>query len=108
VLPESISRDGDAAIVIEWADGKKTLWTASQLRAICPCATCREKKRKPEPSKTSGPIALPVLKAAEAAPLGIQSMRPAGSYAYNIGFTDGHSSGLFQLTLLHEGPQAAS
>ncbi|WP_145384069.1 DUF971 domain-containing protein [Stieleria neptunia] len=104
ILPESIARDGESAIVITWTDGKVTRLTARQLRQACPCATCREKKRADEsadetPSKS---LTLPVLKAEEARPLTITSMRPVGSYAYNIAFSDGHSSGLFPLTMLHE------
>jgi DUF971 family protein len=105
ILPESISRDGEAAIVIEWSDGSKTRWTAGQLRERCPCATCREKRRgNKDDAVESKPLGLPVLSAAEARPLTIASMRPVGSYAYNIGFSDGHSSGLFQLGMLHKGP----
>ncbi|MCO8121743.1 DUF971 domain-containing protein [Stieleria sp. TO1_6] len=103
VLPESISRDGDSTIVISWTDGRQTRCTASQLRAICPCATCREKKRaKLDDAGAGKPIGLPVLKAAEAQPLTITAMRPVGSYAYNIAFSDGHSSGLFQLSTLYD------
>ncbi len=104
ILPDAIARDGDAAIIITWTDGQTTRWTAAQLRAVCPCATCREKKRGAAESDTpSAPKMLPVLSAEEARPLTIASMRPVGSYAYNIGFSDGHSSGLFQLTMLREG-----
>lgn len=107
ILPESIMRDGETAIVIRWNDGSSTRWTAAQLRDRCPCATCREKKREQDADESESapkPIALPVLSAAEARPLTIESMRPAGSYAYNIGFSDGHSSGLYQLAVLHQGP----
>lgn len=104
ILPESISRDGDAAIVIQWSDGTKTRWTAAALRKSCPCATCREKRREGDASEPPKPLGLPVLSAAEARPLTIASMRPVGSYAYNIAFSDGHSSGLFQLQMLHKGP----
>lgn len=106
VLPETIARDGDSAIAITWSDGRITRWTASALRSNCPCATCREKKRAAEAEPESNLLAgLPVLSAAEAQPLTITSMRPVGSYAYNIAFSDGHSSGLFQLTILHAGPE---
>ena len=44
---------------------------------------------------------LPVLSAAEAQPLRIDSMQPVGSYAYNIAFSDGHSSGIFTMKMLH-------
>ncbi|MFG0261975.1 MAG: DUF971 domain-containing protein [Novipirellula sp. JB048] len=102
--PVGISREGDSVIQIQWDDGTSTRWTVAQLRAACPCATCREKKRgeaKKEASEaTKGALNLPVLSAAEARPLRIESMRPVGSYAYQISFSDGHSSGIFPLHLL--------
>ncbi|QDT02811.1 hypothetical protein K227x_11890 [Rubripirellula lacrimiformis] len=109
-VPESIQRDGDTGITITWNDGSATAWTNSQLRKACPCATCREKKRglAEKAKDTSGPIGLPVLSAAEAKPLRIDSMRPVGSYAYNIAFSDGHDSGIFPFVLLHEGPDGAA
>ncbi|KAA5541100.1 DUF971 domain-containing protein [Roseiconus nitratireducens] len=103
-MPEAISRDGEAAIVIQWSDGTSTRWTASELRKVCPCATCRERKRSDQKGSESPAtsLGLPVLSAAEARPLTIASMRPVGSYAYNIAFSDGHSSGLFPLAMLHD------
>ena len=99
--PTSISRDGNSAIQIVWSDGRATRWTATALRDACPCATCREKNKKSdEPAAPT--LGLPVLSAAEAQPLSIASMRPVGNYAYNIGFSDGHSSGLFTLEMLYE------
>ncbi|MEM6473968.1 MAG: DUF971 domain-containing protein [Planctomycetota bacterium] len=102
-MPTAIVREGEFAIVISWSDGSRTRWTAAELRSRCPCATCREKKRAAN-DVAAKPVGLPVLSAAEAQPLTITGMRPAGAYAYNIAFSDGHSSGLFQMSLLHEGP----
>ncbi|MGB7323461.1 MAG: DUF971 domain-containing protein [Rubripirellula sp.] len=106
LVPLSIDRDGDTTIVIKWSDDTVTRWATPQLRKACPCATCREKKRgEAEKADAKGKFAgLPVLSAAEARPLTIQSMRPVGSYAYNIAFSDGHGSGIFPFVLLHEGP----
>ena len=104
--PIDLQRDGDAGISIQWSDDSSTHWTAKQLRDACPCATCREKKRAGEKSSDAPGkmLGLPVLSAAEARPLAITSMRPVGAYAYNISFSDGHSSGIFQLSMLHHGP----
>jgi DUF971 family protein len=44
--------------------------------------------------------ALPVLSIAETMPLDIVLMHPVGNYAYNIHFSDGHSSGIFTFELL--------
>lgn len=104
--PVGIERDGDTAIKISWDDQTSTRWTAAQLRKACPCATCREKRRGEEDKDSKATsIGLPVLSAAEAKPLRIESMRPVGTYAYNINFTDGHSSGIFQLAMLYQGPE---
>ena len=102
--PVSIRRDGDSAIVITFDDEKEVRWTATELRKACPCATCREKKRadeekQAEQGKTS--ILLPVLSAAEARPVAISSMNPVGHYGYNVGFTDGHNSGIFLFDVLY-------
>ena len=102
--PVSIRRDGDTAIVITFDDEKEVRWTATELRKACPCATCREKKRADDEEKSeqgSKAMLLPVLSAAEARPVGISSMTPAGHYGYNVGFTDGHNSGIFQFDVLY-------
>ncbi|TWU60940.1 DUF971 domain-containing protein [Crateriforma conspicua] len=95
--PTEIRRDGEAAICIVWSDQQTTRWTAKELRDLCPCATCREKQRASDldSSSATGPIALPVLSAAEARPLTIVAMHPVGTYAYNIAFSDGHNSGIY-------------
>ena len=103
--PTGIQRDGDAAIEIAWDDQSSTRWTAAQLRKACPCATCREKRRgQDNEDQSSGKRGLPVLSAVEAVPLRIESMRPVGTYAYNIAFSDGHTSGIFQFEMLYRGP----
>jgi DUF971 family protein len=103
--PTSITRDDSGAIVIQWDDATQTRWTVPQLRKTCPCATCREKKRAAVEAPPK-PTMLPVISAAEARPLKIESMRPVGNYAYNIAFSDGHNSGLFTLAMLRSGYDA--
>ncbi len=100
ITPVAIRRDGESAIEIQWSDGATICWTAGELRKACPCATCREKRRADESAVTTQPRMLPVLKAEEARPLKIETMQPVGTYAYNIGFTDGHSSGLYTFAML--------
>ncbi|TWU18205.1 DUF971 domain-containing protein [Allorhodopirellula heiligendammensis] len=107
--PTAIERIGDTGIRILWSDGQTTQWTAQQLRDVCPCATCREKRGKLHGDATSDasaktppsrPLGLPVLSAAEAQPTRIEGMQPVGTYAYNIAFSDGHHSGLFTFARL--------
>ena len=79
VQPVGLERDGNSAITINWSDGVETKWTTAQLRKICPCATCREKRKGKQNESVAGTengIALPVLTAAEAQPLAIVGMKP--------------------------------
>lgn len=102
-VPVSIQRDGDDRIVITWSDQHVSRHTAIQLRKACPCASCREKKRSgKEKDNDHRSAALPVLTAAEAKPLTIEGMRPVGTYAYSISFSDGHSSGIYPFAMLRE------
>ena len=45
---------------------------------------------------------LRVLSPAEAMPIEILKMNPVGNYAYNIQFSDGHTSGIFTFALLRQ------
>jgi DUF971 family protein len=83
---------------ITWSDGIVREYAVRELRDKCPCATCREKRNAPPPPATS----LPILSAAEAAPLRISAMNPVGRYAYGIEFSDGHDTGIFTLESLRE------
>lgn len=105
VQPTALSLTADNRLSIEWSDGQTRQYTFKELRDNCPCATCREKRgMPPEPPKGSGQgmMLLPVLSAAEARPLTIAGMKPVGSYAYSIQFSDGHDTGIYTLEFLRE------
>ncbi len=97
--PTDLKLTETRSVEITWSDGAKLIYSFGELRNACPCATCREKKRA-EATKPKG--LLQVLSAAETVPLTVTHMRPVGNYAYNINFSDGHSSGLFTMDLLRE------
>ena len=80
---------------IEWSDGQIRDVAPDELRKSCPCASCREQKKSP-PAATL----LPILEPAETRPLSVVRMAPVGSYAYHIGFSDGHDTGIYTLELL--------
>ena len=104
IYPTRLERIGDHELLIEWSDGQRRQYRLAELRQHCPCATCREQHggtaEKPPP-----PL-LPVLTLAEARPLTIAAMRPVGSYAYSIAFSDGHDTGIYTFELLRELGQA--
>lgn len=100
-LPTGIRRvsaaGGADAIEIEWSDGIRTRYAPRLLRDACPCATCREKRTAPAPLG-----GLTVLRPEELVPLAVTGMHPVGQYAYSIGFTDGHDTGIYTLEYLRE------
>jgi DUF971 family protein len=98
-VPVGLKQLDDRSLEITWNDGVHLEYTPMMLRNACPCATCKEKKRA-EAAKPKG--LLNVLSEAETIPLTVVQMRPVGNYAYNIIFSDGHSSGLFTMELLRE------
>ena len=101
--PTTLSLTPDATLQISWSDGSLREYGFQELRDHCPCASCRELQRNPpEPSP------LPILSPEEAQPLTIKSMDPVGNYAYSIAFSDGHDTGIYQLTLLLELGRAIS
>ncbi len=101
--PTSLERT-ERGLRIQWSDGQVREYSARELRDGCPCATCREKQNAAPPPPTQ----LTVLSPEEARPLRIEGMRPAGSYAYAIQFSDGHNTGLFTLDRLREMGQVVS
>ena len=96
LVPTGLRIDNDGSLLIAWSDDHERRYAVRKLRDACPCATCREKLRAAE----TKPKGLPILKPEETLPLTIQGMRPVGSYAYNISFSDGHHSGIYTLELL--------
>lgn len=102
-IPVGLTKqDNGRALEIRWSDGWCQPLTARQLRDHCPCATCREKKVADRKKTDSGVRSLQILSAAELQPLTVVQMTPAGNYAYNIHFSDGHTSGVYTLEYLRE------
>ncbi len=90
-IPTQIqSKEGDIRIV--WDDGHQSRYIARDVRLACRCAACvdewtHEYRINPD---TVPPTVKP------------RSMEPVGSYALQITWSDGHSSGLFTYDYLRE------
>jgi len=94
-VPVELSLTDDAHLRIIWSDGGVRQYGFEELRENCPCASCREQRRNPQEASL-----LPILSEAETVPLRIEQMNPVGNYAYSIRFSDGHDTGIYQLSLL--------
>ena len=93
--PTALRLDDETTLIITWDNGTTTDYSVRKLRDICPCATCREKRRTPV-----NPEELTILTPEETQPLRIGRMHPVGNYAYAIEFSDGHDTGIFTLDFL--------
>lgn len=98
VYPRSLARPAEGVVRITWSDGQTRDYRARELRDACPCASCREKRG----AAPASPSSLTVLSLAETQPLGVETMRPVGNYAYAIYFSDGHKNGIFTFAHLRE------
>ncbi len=102
--PTELNLTAENRLRIAWNDGSQREYSARELRDHCPCASCREQRRS---TSETGDL-LPVLSSAELQPLRIMDMQPVGNYAYTIKFSDGHDTGIFQLSLLGQLGQPVS
>ena len=97
VYPVGLERVDETTVRLQWSDGVEQTLTGEELRAHCPCATCREKRSTPPPN----PLELPIV--GDSPAVGAQaivSMRPVGNYAYQVTFGDSHDTGIFTFELL--------
>ena len=97
------------SLVVHWSDGVQQSIKFRKLRDCCPCAHCVDKRTRSAEPQSDLPNAEPekpkslqlnVLSANQLKPLDISAMKPVGNYAYNIEFSDGHSSGLYPFAFL--------
>ncbi len=99
VIPTKLELADQDRLQVTWSDGTVRHVMIRELRDNCPCATCREKHAAP-PSST--PTQLHILADADVQPVRIATMKPVGNYAYSIGFSDGHNTGIYTLESLRE------
>jgi len=90
--PRIIRRSDPNIVEVEWTDGRKTVYTPAQLRALCPCAGCV--------SETTGvrmndPASVP-------ADLRQSDLAMVGNYAITMRFSDGHHTGIYTFEYLRE------
>jgi len=91
--PEHIAISKSKGIKIDWKDGHRSDYALAYLRDECPCATCTgshgTEPRKSNYSQPASPFPMfqPALK--------MLAVEPAGGYAIKIGWSDGHSSGIY-------------
>jgi len=95
-----------AGVDIVWSDGHASHYDFVYLRDLCPCALCNDERSKkeavtsamgaPSTATVSSSAVLPMFKPKPRA----QSAATVGSYAIQITFSDGHSTGIYSFDYL--------
>ena len=81
----------EQTLTVAWADGHLSVYSYEGLRRACPCAECRGGHGSMSAPVDPVVFHLPGLMTHE-----IRELRPAGHYALQIVWADGHSSGLWR------------
>lgn len=87
-------------VAITWSDGHTSRYDFVYLRDQCPCAVCNDERTKKETMSANAPAAspLPMFKPRATA----KAAKAVGSYAIQIDFSDGHSTGIYSFNHLRE------
>lgn len=76
---------------IEWDDKSESKISLKKLREMCPCATCLSEREKQSKSY------IPILLGSQ---LTVANIEMVGSYAVQIKWEDGHSTGIYEFPFL--------
>ncbi len=90
--PKVIERSVPGQVSIEWTDGAKSVFSAADLRKVCPCAGCVSETTG---IRTHDPASVPEN-------LEQSNLKLVGNYALDMTFSDGHSTGIFTFQFLRK------
>ncbi|HVV88837.1 MAG TPA: DUF971 domain-containing protein [Kofleriaceae bacterium] len=91
-MPLEIVGLGKAEVRFVWDDDREDVWTAQALRQRCTCAYCQSELTG---ERILDPDSIP-------ADLTVATMHLVGNYGVGIGFSDGHSTGIYRFRELHD------
>ncbi len=74
----------DRTLSISWSNGKSLRYALDVLRASCPCADCVD--------EWTGEVRVKVEMFPDVT---LRTLQQVGNYAFQIGFSDGHATGIF-------------
>jgi DUF971 family protein len=96
--PSRLSLKKDEKLEIDWQDGRKSVYSISFLRAMCPCAQCKQQREEQSKRKSL----LNVLPGNHSQPLAATAAELVGNYAIRIDWSDQHGSGIYSFQYLRD------
>jgi DUF971 family protein len=84
--------DPEDGLLIEWPDGHQSRYAFDRLRAICPCAACRDERDRPS--------VLRVLTQNAPNSARLRRVDAVGNYAISLLWGDGHNTGIYPFEYL--------
>ncbi|MDB5297122.1 MAG: hypothetical protein JWO31_3105 [Phycisphaerales bacterium] len=96
--PTRLDLQKDRQLSIEWQDGRHSVYPVGYLRAMCPCAKCKQERA--EAAAAPKRLTLKVLPGNHDGPLAAAAAELVGGYALRIDWTDGHGSGIYSFDYL--------
>jgi DUF971 family protein len=90
--PLRLNLKKDQQLEIEWQDGLRSVYPISMLRAMCPCAQCRNAREEQQGRKQ--PL-LRVLPGNYSHPLVVIDAELVGGYGLRLEWSDNHGSGIY-------------
>ena len=106
--PIRLNLKKDERLEIDWRDGKKSVYSITYLRSMCPCAVCKGVRAghggHPPAIQTVAPkkTSLTILPGNYAQPLSALSAELVGNYALRIDWSVDHGSGIYSFEYLRE------
>jgi DUF971 family protein len=94
ITPVRMHLKKDEKLEIDWQDGKKSVYTLSLLRSMCPCAECRTTRAQKS--------RLTILPGNYSGQLTAVEAEMVGNYAIRIDWSDQHGSGIYSFEYLRE------
>ncbi len=86
--------DPEEGLLIEWPDGHQSRYPLVALRALCPCAACRDERDRP------GVLRILTQNAPNATRL--RRVDRVGNYAISLLWGDGHNTGIYPFEFLRD------
>lgn len=95
--PLEIQRNDGGAMRILWNDGRACFYEYSNLRRVCPCATCGELRTQQDEAAKNPFQTVTTVTTQDVQPVRLSTV---GHYALGIEWDDGHNTGIYPWPML--------